>query len=441
MSASFTGGVHPAGHKDLAAGAAIETLPPPAMAVVPVDQHIGAPAKPVVEAGAAVKAGQVIAEADGFVSVPVHAPVSGTVAAVEAREHPAGKRALAIVIEADGEDSWAPPLAPLDPETAGRDALVDRIRDAGVVGMGGAAFPTHVKLAPRGSKPIDTVILNGAECEPYLAADHRVMVEDAERVVDGLKIIRAILGAERAVIGIEENKPDAIRAIEAAAEGAEVQVLPLEVKYPQGAEKLLIDAITRRRVPSGGLPMDVGVVVQNVATAVAIAEAVREGRPLVRRVTTVTGTIVSRPKNLLVRIGTPLSAAIDACGGLTAEPEKLILGGPMMGIAQHTDAVPIVKGTSGVLVLGPGEVRSEPEGPCIRCGECVRACPMGLRPTDLNTLSDAGQFEEAGAAGALDCIECGSCAWGCPARILLLHRIRHAKAQVRTIAARRARRG
>lgn len=439
MSTTFSGGIHPAYNKGLAEKEAIESLPPPQEAVVPVGQHIGGPAKPVVAKGDEVKAGQVIAEAGGFISAPVHAPISGKVTAIEARPHPLGRRLDAIIIKGDGEDTWVDPMEPLDLAEANHDALVGRIRDAGIVGMGGATFPTHVKLSPPKGKPIDVVILNGAECEPYLTADHRVMVEDATRVVDGLVIIKKILGAKRAIIGIEENKPDAIKSISEAAEGQSIEVISLEVKYPQGAEKQLIDAILARQVPSGGLPMDVGVVVQNVGTAKAVADAVFDGIPLVQRVTTVTGSIVKQPKNLLVRVGTPISEVIEACGGLTADPAKLILGGPMMGMAQHTDEVPIIKGTSGILLLGAGDVSVEPEGPCIRCGECVRACPMGLRPTDLNTLSEAGLFVEAEAEDVFDCIECGSCSWGCPARILLVQRIRHAKTQIQ--AARRKQQG
>jgi Na+-translocating ferredoxin:NAD+ oxidoreductase subunit C len=439
MTVTFSGGIHPAYSKELAKASSIEELPPPEIAVVPVGQHIGAPAKPVVAKGDEVKVGQLIAEPGGFVSSPVHAPISGKVVAIEARHHPMGRRLEAIVIEADGEDAWAEPMAPLDMESADREALVARIRDAGVVGMGGATFPTQVKLSPPKGKKIDAVILNGAECEPYLTADHRVMVEDPEAVVDGLKIVCKVLGAERAIIGIEVNKPDAIEAIEKAARGKSIDVIGLEVKYPQGAEKQLIDATLSRQVPSGGLPMDVGVVVQNVGTAQAISIAVREGRPLLRRVTTVTGSIVKEPKNLLCRVGTAVSSAIEACGGLTGEPAKLILGGPMMGMTQYTDEVPIIKGTSGILLLAAGEVSQEPEGACIRCGECVRACPMGLRPTEIATLSALGRFEEAEHEDALDCIECGSCSWGCPARILLVQRIRHAKTQI--LAARRKNKG
>jgi len=434
-AATFPGGIHPAYHKQLADQAATETLPPPAEAVVPVAQHIGAPAKAVVKKGDEVKVGQVIAEAAGFVSVPIHAPLSGKVVAVEPRHHPMGKKLESIVIANDGADEWAAPMEPLSVEQAGREALVNRIRDAGIVGMGGATFPTHVKLSPPPGKSIDTVILNGAECEPFLTADHRLMVEDPERVVDGLQIVRSILGAQRAMIGVEENKPDALRALQKAASGKGIDVVPLEVKYPQGAEKQLIDALLHRQVPTGGLPMDVRVVVQNVGTAKAVAEAVREGKPLIERVTTVTGSIVTKPKNLSIRVGTPVSEAIEACGGLTNDPVKLICGGPMMGMAQHNDLVPVIKGTSGILLLGADDVSREPEGACIRCGACVRGCPMNLRPTELNSLSEAGLFAEAEQEDALDCIECGCCSWSCPARLMLVQRIRHAKSQI--MAARR----
>jgi electron transport complex protein RnfC len=428
---TFRGGVHPRYSKDRSSAAAVVPLPAPEEAIIPLSQHIGAPAKPCVNKGDEVLMGQMVGEPAGFVSVPQHSPVSGKIKAVEPRPGAMGSPALSVVIENDGEDRPAEIEGLGDSwDSADLDSLKDAIKNAGLVGMGGAAFPSHVKLSPPADKPIDTLILNGAECEPYLTADHRIMVERPTDVLTGLKIAARILGAERMIVGIEQNKPDAIDAISSAAEGTDIEVVALKVKYPQGAEKQLIDASLGRQVKSGGLPMDVGVVVHNVGTSTAIADAVINGRPLFERVVTVTGSQVAEPGNLLVRVGTPISAAIEACKGDLDQTGKLILGGPMMGFAQHSDAVPVTKGTSGVLLIGPDEVDTRDPGPCIRCGRCVDACPMRLVPTDIATLSAREMFEEAEQADALDCIECGSCAYDCPARIPLVQEIRIAKAAI-----------
>jgi electron transport complex protein RnfC len=397
--------------------------------VIPLRQSLGAPAEPCVKVGDEVEVGQKIGEAAGFVSVPVHASISGKVAAVARFPHPVGGEQPAIVIEGDGEDAWHESVeARANTDALSGDEIKAIVREAGIVGLGGAAFPTHVKLAPPESKPIDTAILNGAECEPWLTADHRLMLERAGDILAGFKLIMRALGCERGYVGIEANKPDAVQAMKAALpEGAGIDVIALEVKYPQGAEKQLIDAILRRRVPAGGLPMDVGVVVQNVGTSLAVHEAVSLGRPLTRRVVTLTGTPVSRPGNFLARIGTLVSAILDEAGGCGSDVAKVISGGPMMGIAQFTLDVPVIKGMSGMLFLGPDEIDVHPPDPCLRCARCVAACPMKLLPTTIEKFVEAEQFDNAVDVGVLDCIECGSCAYVCPSRRRLVHNFKYGK--------------
>ena len=360
---TFPGGIHPRDHKALARDKAIERLPLPAQVVLPMVQHIGVPCAPTVKKKDVVKKGQVVGEPDPaspkrFVSAPVHASVSGTVVAVEPRPHPLGRATLSVVIDSDGDDAWADGvLEGADPAAMDDNALTDRIQAAGIVGMGGAAFPTHVKISPPPEKPIDTVILNAAECEPYLTCDYRLMVEHPAELVEGLQILgRAIGGTQPKAlwIGVEANKPQAVEALRKAADGTGIRVETCKVKYPQGAEKQLIYALTGRRVPAGGLPLEVGVVVQNVGTAFAVREAVRGNKPLVERVVTVTGDGVDEPANYLVRLGTPVRALLEAAG-LRDDARRVVLGGPMMGIAQASLDVPVLKGTSGVLVLRGAE--------------------------------------------------------------------------------------
>jgi electron transport complex protein RnfC len=429
----FRGGVHPHDKKDLSRDRAIETLPVPERLVVPLSQHIGAPCEPVVAPGQLVRKGDKIGEAKGFVSVPVHAPTSGKVVTIENLPHPLGRLLPAIEIESDGLDTWGDDIhGREDFLSLSPDDLRAIVREKGIVGMGGATFPTHVKLSPPEGKVIDTLIVNGAECEPYLTADYRLMLEQPEKVIGGMRIMRVILGVERVFIAIEANKPEAIDHIGKSAQNdPHVAVVPLEVKYPQGAEKHLIKTLVDRDVPSsGGLPMDVGVLVQNVGTAVAIDEAVRSGIPLIGRVVTVTGEGIAEPKNLHVRIGTPIRILLEACGGLKNGPGKLILGGPMMGISQYTTDVPVIKGTSGVVVLPPALVQLEEAKTCIRCGTCVRVCPMNLLPNFIGVFAARGLFDQAERHYALDCIECGACAFACPSRIPLVHLIRLAKAEI-----------
>jgi len=430
---SFSGGVHPPERKGFTEKKAVERLPIPPEVVIPVQQHLGAPSKPIVEKGAVVRAGDPVSEANGFVSVPAHASVSGTVVAVENRPHPLGPDALSVVIQSDGQDRWNENIRfQEDYLSLPVSAMLERIRNAGLAGMGGAAFPTHVKLAPPANKTIDTFILNGVECEPYLTSDHRLMLEEPEKILLGMQIIMRILGVKQGAIGIENNKPDAIQILRKKAAELKLpyKVLSLIVKYPQGAEKQLIKAITRREVPSGGLPMDVGCVVQNVSTAAAVYSAVAFCRPLVERIVTVTGKGVRQPKNVLARIGTAYSFIFEQCGGLNEEAGKIIMGGPMMGLAQHSLGAPVIKGTSGLLVMDKKESRRQAEANCISCGRCIHVCPMGLMPKMLGAFVQTARFSDAEAYHVLDCIECGSCAFVCPAHINLVHLIKYGKSEV-----------
>ena len=430
----FKGGVHPKYHKTLSNASAIRKLPLPAKLTVPMSMHLGAPAKPVVKVGDTVKAGQLIAEAGGFISAPIHAPAAGKVVALGETVTAPGRPCGAVVIETapETEQEWT--LMPAIPEWRSADSfeLVDRIGAAGIVGMGGAGFPTRVKLSPPSDKPIDTVILNGAECEPYLTSDHRMMVECAEQIRMGAEIIRHILGAKRLRFAIEDNKPDAIEAIEKACDGiaGDVAVVRLPTLYPQGSEKQQIFAVTGREVPRGGLPMDTGCVVENVSTAYAIYDAVFNGWPLTRRVVTVTGDGVAEPANLLAPFGTTYADLIAACGGMTGRAAKVISGGPMMGFAVASTEVPNGKTTSGVLVLGPKAVSAYTSQACISCGRCVEACPMRLLPSELSQFIEADDIDGAVKVSMMDCIECGSCAYACPAHRPLVQHIRRGKAVV-----------
>ncbi len=438
----FRGGVHPPDRKDLTEALPIEDARIPDRVVLPMSQHLGAPAKPVVKVGDLVKKGQKVGEADGHVSVPVHASISGKVIAMGSFPSPIGISGPAVVIESDGEDAWFDGLAEHeDYMSMKRGELLDIIKDAGIVGMGGATFPTHVKLNPPQEKKVKYALLNGAECEPYLTSDSRLMEERPEAVVEGLKAIMSILHVAEGYVGIEKNKPRAIAkmAEEAGRVACElvieehydrsglvteinqgcrmsVKVVPLEVKYPQGSEKQLIKAVLGLEVPPGHLPMDVGAVVQNVGTSAAIYDALRFGSPLIERIVTVTGPGISSPKNLRVRIGTLFSELIEQCGWLTDDAAKVLMGGPMMGIAQAELMVPVIKGTSGIVALTGEEAAVMDIGPCIRCGRCIEACPMGLNPGHLSQLVEKGRFDEALEQGILDCFECGSCSYVCPSR-------------------------
>lgn len=419
---TFPGGVHPHDHKGYSKNAAISVPPLPEKVVIPLSQHIGAPAKPVVKKGDEVKAGQLIAEAGGFVSIPMHASISGKVTAIGPHPHPSGAVMPAITITSDGKDEWVD--LPEDPNWENLDAaeIKNRISAAGVCGMGGAGFPTHVKLSPPADKPIDVVILNGVECEPYLTSDYRLMLERGEDILKGLHLILKVLGAKKGYIGIEANKPDAIKKMRELVKGeSNIEVVPLKMRYPQGAEKQLIYACTRRKVPNkGGLPMAVGVVVQNVGSAIAVYEAVRWRRPLVERVISITGSIVKEPKNFMGRVGTLYSHLLEHAGGVTEEIGKVISGGPMMGFAIPTLDTPMAKTSSGVVFMNMKEARRDAENTCLRCASCVNICPLNLVPS---MIARAVRYEDwAGAekAGVMDCMKCGSCAYVCPSNIKLI---------------------
>ena len=428
---TFRGGVHAPHRKNDTRNKAIEIMKAPGLVYIPLQQHIGAACQPLVKPGDVVKLGQKIGEPGGFVGAPVHASVSGIVKDIRQVPHPSVGSGLAVVIENDGKDEPDDSITPGDISSMDADRIKELILEAGIVGMGGAAFPTHVKLSPPKEKPIDTVILNGAECEPYLTADHRLMLEAAENVAAGLKVIMKVLGVERAYIAIEDNKPDAVRIMtDTVKEVQGVDVTVLKTKYPQGAEKQLIYVVTGRQVPSGGLPMDVGVIVSNVGTSAAIARAIKTGMPLVERVVTVTGSGVAEPKNLMVRIGTSFMDVIQACGGFVEEPAKVISGGPMMGIGQYTLDVPVIKGTSGILVLTREEAKIPDVEPCIRCAKCVDACPMGLMPLMISAYALKEDYDNSEKFHAMDCIECGCCSYSCPAKRPLVQSIRVAKKMI-----------
>lgn len=434
------GGIHPPENK-ISAGAAIELLPLPETVVVPLSQHIGAPAVAEVAKGDRVLAGQLLAKAGGFVSANVHSPVSGTVAAIEAVPNGSGIKVMSVSIKVEG-DQWLHSIdrsGALVPECRlSGEEIVARIADAGIVGMGGATFPTRVKLSPPPGKKAEILIINGVECEPYLTSDHRVMLERSAEVLVGAGLLARALGVTKSYIGIENNKPDAIAAMRRTAQELsrhlpEIEIVPLKVQYPQGGEKQLIAAVTGREVPSCALPIDVGCVVQNVGTALAVYEAVQKNKPLVERVVTVTGKGIARPSNFLARVGTPVSALIEAAGGMPADAGKVIGGGPMMGRAMSNIEAPVTKGTSGILVMGEKEASRCTETDCIKCGKCITVCPMGLEPYLLSRLVRKQMWDELEAGVVVDCIECGSCAYTCPARLPLLDWIRLGKSEVNKI--------
>ena len=426
---TFRGGTHPPGHKDLSSGSPIVRLPAPEVVTVPLCQHLGAPSRPVVAKGDRVTVGQEIGAQNGYISLPTHSPVNGTVKAVEDMPMPHRRSGPAVVLETESEEGGAVYEPWEDFRSHSSHELIDRIKQAGVCGMGGASFPTYVKLSPPPDKKIDTLIFNGVECEPYLTADHRLMLEEPEKVALGMEILSCTLGVRTCLIGIEVNKPDAIELMESMG----LAVIPLKVSYPQGAEKQLIDAATGREVPAGGLPMDVGVVVQNVGTAAAVADAVCGGMPSLRRVVTVTGLGVASPGNFEACVGTPFTDLVEAAGGYSGEVERLVSGGPMMGMALFTDGVPVTKGTSGVLALSPGEVRDVSEGPCIRCGKCVDVCPIRLAPSMIATAAEHEKWKMAEECGALNCMACGTCSYVCPAGRYLVHYIKRAQDGIRAM--------
>ncbi len=421
-SLTFRGGIHPPERKELAKDSAIRRFSNPAKVFLFLSNHAGVPAKPLVEPGDLVKTGQKIAEAAGYVSANLHSSITGKVVSIEKAYHPAlQKPDQAIVIERTGEDDWEL-LDPARPfSDFSREQLLERIRDAGIVGLGGAMFPAHVKLSPPSDRKIDTLVINGAECEPYLTIDDRMMIEHADEIIRGTLAIMRTLGVSKAVVGIEDNKPDAVAAMKKAAKDSQIRVTAVKTKYPQGAEKQLIDSLLKRVVPSGGLPMDVGVVVHNVSTAFAVYEAIELGKPLIERGLTVTGDCTNSPTNVFVRIGTLASEIIDQVGGLREDDlDRIVFGGPMMGIAVPKLDVPVVKGSSGLTLLSKVSAASKELFSCIRCSRCVVACPILLEPYLLNLYATKKRYDPAVELGLLDCIECGACSFACPAGIDLV---------------------
>jgi len=429
---TFHGGVHPDDHKAATCALPIERMPFVERYSLPLAQHIGAPSRPVVKVGEDVKRGQKIAEPGGFVSVALHAPVTGRVTAIDLRLHPNGTMVPSIEIATDPYSSQRFARSdPVDPASLSTDEMLSRLQDGGLVGLGGAAFPSHVKLRVPEDRRVRVVVINGCECEPYLTCDHRLMLERPEAVLRGAQILATQVGAEAIYVGVESNKADAIVALRRVAAPG-IRIVPLAVKYPQGAEKLLIAAIFDREVPTGGLPLDIGILVNSVGTSVALADLFDEGIPLTERVVTVTGPAVARPRNVLVPLGTPLRALLDHCGGLLPEATQVVLGGPMMGMAQKSLEVPVLKGTSGLLCLDRDAAEPARELPCIRCGRCAEVCPMHLNPARLAQLARADRFEEMEERYHLtSCFECAACSFVCPSRIPLVQWIRVGKTMLR----------
>jgi len=429
---TFKGGVHPPESKSATSDKPIKTLGLPDKVVLPLQQHIGAPLEVAVEPGDKVKVGSIIAKPTGFVSIPLHASISGEVKSVSDQMHPTGVAMPAVLIQSDGEDTWEElEAARRKPHELSDDELKQIIRDAGIVGLGGAAFPTHVKLSPPAGKTIDTFILNGSECEPYLTADHRQMLERKEELIQGVSMLVKILGNSRTIIAIERNKPDVIETLrELCGKEENFEVVGLKTKYPQGGEKQLIEALTGREVPSGGLPMDVGCLVQNVSTVLAVFDAVTQGLPLVEKVVTLTGSAVKNPGNYKVRVGTLVEDLIKEVEGEVPENlGKVIMGGPMMGISLPALDVPVLKGTNGLVLLAE-PVPENLHQPCIRCGSCVDACPTRLMPCELALFAENEQWDKCREYSVKDCIECGSCSYVCPAGRDLVQLIRYGKYKV-----------
>lgn len=427
---SFKGGVHPLDNKKQTSSKNIQILPPPPTLIYPMQQHIGAPCTPIVQKGDYVKKGQKIADSEAFVSAPIHSTVSGVVKDIKPYPLPNGSMVESIIVENDYEEALDEGIVPIDYTKVAPDDIPALVRDAGIVGMGGATFPTHIKLNPPKDKSIDTVIVNGAECEPYITSDHRVLLETPDEVILGLKIILYRFGITNGHIAIEDNKMDAIEVMQKECVGTGITVDKLKKKYPQGSEKHLIYAVTKRKVPLGKLPADVGVVVVNVDTCTAIARKFKYGKPLMRRIVTVVGTPLAKNANYKVRIGTPVEYIIEQNGGFKEDPKKVILGGPMMGVAQFRLDVPVIKGTSAILFLNEKEAQIPEEEPCIRCGKCVRNCPMNLMPLYICENARKGNLDECEKYNVTACIECGCCSYGCPSKRNLVQSIRSAKQEV-----------
>ncbi|WP_404363469.1 electron transport complex subunit RsxC [Marinobacter sp.] len=432
---SFPGGIHPEENKHQSTVRPLQQSSLPDRLVIPLQQHIGSPAETRVEPGDRVLKGDVIADAIGTMGVPVHAPTSGTIEAIEkaAVPHPSGLLDWCISLVPDGQDTWGTRKALADYHQHERQDILIHIRDSGIVGLGGAGFPTSIKLRPPEQDKVDILILNGAECEPYITADDTLMRTKADQVISGMEIMAWILEPERCVIGIEDNKPEAIQALKQAAGQTRIEVVVIPTRYPSGGEKQLIQILTGREVPHGGIPADTGVMCQNVGTAVAVARAVHLGEPLISRITTVTGQAIREPANYEVLLGTPVSHLLAQAGLEPDRLERLILGGPMMGYTLQTDQVPVIKTTNCLIAAAHGELGQQPpEQPCIRCGACSEACPMELLPQQLFWHARAEEFDKAEHLNLFDCIECGVCSYVCPSSIPLVQYYRFAKGEIRT---------
>lgn len=436
MPHRMLGGVHPHDRKAPASGKRAERLAPPKQVILPMSLHIGAPCEPLVAVGDQVKLGQKIADSPAAVSAPIHASVSGKVVAIEPRLHSNGTMVKSIVLENDGLDTPAETMVPYPEKTAeDPDAILAAIREAGIVGMGGATFPTAFKISS-GKGKVDTVIINGAECEPYISSDHRTMLERPDEVLGGIRLIMKACGVDKAALAIEKNKQDAIGLLRSRLPaGGGIEIVPLKTRYPQGAEKQLIYTLTGREVPPGGLPAAVGCAVFNVFTAFCVYRAVCEGRPVFERVVTVAGSAVAEPKNVVVRVGTPLSYVFEQCGGFVKEPKKILMGGPMMGSAVYDLSVGTTKGTNALLAFCGDEDQTVENPACIRCGRCAEACPMRLLPCYLYMYEQKNDFENMERYHLTDCIECGACTYACPARLHLTHACRTGKAKLAARAA------
>src|SRR3989338_1679014 len=423
---TFRGGVYLPEDKGRTKGLSIQNIPVPEKVIIPLSQHTGAICEPLLKVDDLVKKGQKIGEGKGLITSPVHSSISEKVIDISFQPHPLGNDIVSITIESDGKDEWVDNLKQNeDYLSVEPERLREIIKEAGIVGMGGAQFPAHIKL-------------NGAECEPFITSDHRLMIEKSPEIIEGLKIIMRILSAKKGFIGIEKNKPDAIKAMQIAdcrmrnGDKSAIEVVGLNVKYPQGSEKQLIKSVLKREVPSGKLPMDVGVVVNNVGTAYAIYNAVRYGKPLIERVVTVTGDGIKEPKNILAKIGTSFDFLIQNCGGFSGEPEKVIMGGPMMGIAQYTLKVPVIKGTSGIVVFSKKSEKTDSNyQPCIRCGRCIDNCPMAISPNLYGLYAERGMIDNAREWNVMDCIECGICSYVCPSNRPLVQFIKYLKSEVK----------
>jgi len=426
---SLRGGVHPEGRKELSAERSIRCLPLPKNIFVPFQQHIGAAATPVVNVGDKVLKGQLIAVAQGMVSSAIHAPTSGLVVAMGdyVAPHPSGLPVPTITLESDGEDKWIEMQSVSDPFTLEPEDIAARVAAAGIVGMGGATFPAALKLNLSRDSGVQTLIMNGGECEPYLSCDDRIMRERAVQIVEGIRLIATAVEAQEILVGIEDNKPEAIAAMREAAKGSVVNIVVMPSMYPMGSEKQIIQVLTGKEIPAGGRPADIGVLVHNVATAFAVQQAVRYGRPLLSRIVTVSGGAIKTPCNLEALIGTPVQELIDFADGYSQPPERMVLGGPMMGQQFTNTHVPVVKGSSGVLALLSAEIGKAEASPCIRCSTCVRACPVGLLPLEMAAHIRVSDLSGAVDLGLKDCIACGSCSYVCPAHIPLVHYFNYAK--------------